>query len=158
MIVPESSHDRFCSEKSSCKAPSSFLISESALSIWDLGKRVQDVKSSPFLSPWLFQSCNLREDACWNTELKCNQRTVTITKVQLGTWYVIMMGPPTREVVLQTLYRILGTFSENGNQIVFCRSVFYGTSTLRKSMAKVFSSFVPIVRNRGMRFMRCMHV
>ena len=30
MIVPESSHDRCCSEKSSCKAPSSILISESA--------------------------------------------------------------------------------------------------------------------------------
>ena len=48
------------------------------------------------LSPWLFQSSNLSEDACWNTELKCNQRTATIPKV--GTWYVIMMGPPTREV------------------------------------------------------------
>ena len=30
MIVQESSHDRFCSEKSSCKAPSCVLISESA--------------------------------------------------------------------------------------------------------------------------------
>ena len=30
MIVPESSPDRFCSERSSCKAPSCILISESA--------------------------------------------------------------------------------------------------------------------------------
>ena len=29
MIVPESSHDRFRSENSSCKAPSSILMSES---------------------------------------------------------------------------------------------------------------------------------
>ena len=31
MIVPESSHDRICLEKSSCKDRSSILISESAL-------------------------------------------------------------------------------------------------------------------------------